>query len=208
MPCAASPPMTFCQEKVVTSSLSHGRSCAKAADVASQSVRPARSAGIAVAVGHAHAGGGAVPCEADVVVVIECGHIDDMAVVGGVHCGVDLELFDNIGDPARAKAFPGHHFGRAFAQAATTWPSRRRRCRRRARCRSGSPRARPEFRGSDRWLRQFGFTNGRTVRAAQGRVSKIGQFPCGGFGAGAGGKTRVCRPRCRLRHYHVWYPYR
>ena len=46
MPCAASPPSTFCQEKVVTSSLSQGRSMAKAALVASQMVRPSRSAGI------------------------------------------------------------------------------------------------------------------------------------------------------------------
>jgi len=46
MPCAASPPSTFCQEKVVTSSLSHGRRCAKAAEVASQIVSPLRSAAI------------------------------------------------------------------------------------------------------------------------------------------------------------------
>ncbi len=47
MPCAASPPSTFCHEKVATSSFGHGRSCAKAALVASQMVRPLRSAGIA-----------------------------------------------------------------------------------------------------------------------------------------------------------------
>ena len=46
MPCAASPPSAFCQEKVTTSSLSKGSAWAKAADVASQIVRPARSAGI------------------------------------------------------------------------------------------------------------------------------------------------------------------
>src|ERR1700761_5060203 len=46
MPCAASPPSTFCQEKVVASSLSQGRSMAKAALVASQMVRPSRSAAI------------------------------------------------------------------------------------------------------------------------------------------------------------------
>ena len=46
MPCAASPPSTFCQEKVVTSSLSQGSAMAKAAEVASQMVRPSRSAGI------------------------------------------------------------------------------------------------------------------------------------------------------------------
>ena len=46
MPCAASPPRTFCQEKVVTSSLSHGRSIANAALVASQMVMPWRSSAI------------------------------------------------------------------------------------------------------------------------------------------------------------------
>ena len=46
MPCAASPPRTFCQLKVTTSSLSQGRSMANAALVASQMVRPSRSAGI------------------------------------------------------------------------------------------------------------------------------------------------------------------
>ncbi len=46
MPCCASPPSTFCQEKVATSSLSQGSSMAKAAEVASQMVRPSRSAAI------------------------------------------------------------------------------------------------------------------------------------------------------------------
>ncbi|MDT4882823.1 hypothetical protein FQZ97_1188100 [compost metagenome] len=51
MPCAASPPSAFCQEKVTTSSLAKSRSCAKAAEVASQMVRPSRSAGIQSAFG-------------------------------------------------------------------------------------------------------------------------------------------------------------
>ena len=46
MPCAPSPPSTFCQDQVTTSSLSHGMFIAKAAEVASQIVRPSRSAGI------------------------------------------------------------------------------------------------------------------------------------------------------------------
>ena len=46
MPCAASPPSTFCQEKVTTSSLAQSSACAKAAEVASQIVRPLRSAAI------------------------------------------------------------------------------------------------------------------------------------------------------------------
>ena len=43
-PCAPSPPRAFCQEKVTTSSLSHSRSWAKAAEVASQMASPPRSA--------------------------------------------------------------------------------------------------------------------------------------------------------------------
>src|SRR6476659_6128007 len=42
MPCCASPPNTFCQEKVATSSLVQSMSCANAAEVASQMVRPLR----------------------------------------------------------------------------------------------------------------------------------------------------------------------
>ena len=42
----ASPPSTFCQEKVTTSSLAKSSRCAKAAEVASQIVRPSRSAAI------------------------------------------------------------------------------------------------------------------------------------------------------------------
>ena len=51
MPCAPSPPSTFCQENVVASSLSQGRSIAKAALVASQIVSPARVAGMALPFG-------------------------------------------------------------------------------------------------------------------------------------------------------------
>ncbi len=51
MPWAASPPSTFCQEKVTTSSLSQSRRWAKAAEVASQMVRPSRSAAIQSAFG-------------------------------------------------------------------------------------------------------------------------------------------------------------
>ena len=46
MPCAASPPSTFCQDQVTTSSLAQGSSIANTAEVASQIARPSRSAGI------------------------------------------------------------------------------------------------------------------------------------------------------------------
>ncbi len=51
MPCAASPPSAFCQEKVTTSSLAQSSVCANAAEVASQMVRPSRSALIQSAFG-------------------------------------------------------------------------------------------------------------------------------------------------------------
>ena len=51
MPCAASPPSAFCQEKVTTSSLAQSSGWANAAEVASQIVRPARSAAIQSALG-------------------------------------------------------------------------------------------------------------------------------------------------------------
>jgi hypothetical protein len=46
MPCCASPPSTFCQDQVTTSSLGQGSGIAKAAEVASHKVRPARSSRI------------------------------------------------------------------------------------------------------------------------------------------------------------------
>ncbi len=46
MPCAASPPSAFCQEKVATSSLAQSSGWAKAAEVASQIASPSRSSAI------------------------------------------------------------------------------------------------------------------------------------------------------------------
>src|SRR5690625_6270389 len=46
MPWAPSPPRTFCQLKVITSSFSQGKSIANTAEVASQMVSPARSSAI------------------------------------------------------------------------------------------------------------------------------------------------------------------
>src|SRR5580658_6867006 len=51
MPCAASPPSAFCQEKVHTSSFGQSSAWAKAAEVASQMLRPLRLAAIQSALG-------------------------------------------------------------------------------------------------------------------------------------------------------------
>ena len=46
IPCAASPPSTFCQDQVTTSSFAQGNGMAKAAEVASQIASPCRPAAI------------------------------------------------------------------------------------------------------------------------------------------------------------------
>ena len=51
IPCAASPPKTFCQLNVVASSLEQSKSCAKTADVASHKVTPSLLSGIQSAFG-------------------------------------------------------------------------------------------------------------------------------------------------------------
>jgi hypothetical protein len=50
-PCAPSPPSAFCHEKVVTSQQDQGRGMAYTALVASTSVRPLRSLGMAASCG-------------------------------------------------------------------------------------------------------------------------------------------------------------
>ena len=60
MPCAASPPSTFCQEKVTTSHLDHSIGCANAALVASLMVMPCAVRGNPVEVRDLDAGGRAV----------------------------------------------------------------------------------------------------------------------------------------------------
>ena len=70
-----------------------------------------------IAIGDADARGGAVPGEDDVAVEIDLGEIDELAVVGDELAGIgELELLDDIGDPAGAEAFPGDHIDAARAE--------------------------------------------------------------------------------------------
>ena len=79
-PCAPSPPSTFCQEKVTTSSLSQSRSCAKAARGRVADGQALAVAGIQSRIRHAHARGGAVPGEDHVVVEIDLREIGQLAI--------------------------------------------------------------------------------------------------------------------------------
>ena len=186
MPCAPSPPSTFCQEKVTTSSLAKSRLCAKAAEVASQMVRPLRSAGMKSPFGHAHARGRAVPGEDHVAVEIDAAEIGQLAVVGLDRADVgELQLLDDVGDPALAEALPGEHVDAALRRAATTAPSRRRRCRRPARCRCGSRPAPRAPRGSARsparaWpCRSWRGASGRARHVVSASSDQPGRFAQG-----------------------------
>ncbi len=169
-----------------------------------------------IAIGHAHAGGGAVPCEADVVVIVQRGHVDDLAVFGGVNLRFDFQLFDHIGDPACAEGFPSNHLSRAFAQER---PHGHLEC---AGVRGGHDadavirRHAEHLAGGLDCLKQLGLAGCGTVAAAQWCVRQLGQIECGDFGAGAGRETRICRygnrfrvrARCRLCNSHLCYPLR
>ena len=142
MPCAASPPSTFCQEKVTTSSFGKSRACAKAAEVASQMVSPSRSAAIQSASGTRTPE--VVPFQANTtsrVLVSTLAEVGQLAVRRLDDARVlQLELLDDVRHPALAEALPGQHVDRRARRASTTAPSRPRRCRRPARCRCGSRR--------------------------------------------------------------------
>ena len=82
MPCAPSPPSTFCQDQVTTSSLprvssmrEYGRGRVADGEAFAVSRDP-------VAVGHAHAGGRAVPGEDHVAVEVDLAQVGQLAVVG------------------------------------------------------------------------------------------------------------------------------
>jgi hypothetical protein len=80
----------------------------KGALVASQIVRPARSAGIASPFGTRTPL--VVPFQVKTTSVSKSmREVDDLAVLGGLDRRVELQLLDHVGDPARAEAFPGQH---------------------------------------------------------------------------------------------------
>src|SRR3546814_6209402 len=68
------------------------------------------------AVRHAHAAGGAVPGEEDVVRPVDLAQIRKLTVIGADHRGVELGLLGGIGDPTFTEALPSERRYRAGAQ--------------------------------------------------------------------------------------------
>ena len=82
-----------------------------------------------VAVGHAHAGGRAVPGEDDVVAEIDLCEIRQRTIGRLQRSDVpELQLLDDVGNPALAETLPGENLHSLARPAATTTPFRRRRC--------------------------------------------------------------------------------
>ena len=90
-----------------------------------------------VGVRHAHARCGAVPGEDHIMAEIDAGQIGKLAI-GRLQDAriLELQLLDDIADPAFAKTFPGQKVDAGGRRAATTGPFRPRPYRRRAQCRS------------------------------------------------------------------------
>ncbi len=119
MPCAASPPSTFCQEKVATSIFAQSIGCANKCRRGIGEGQPAAVGGDPFAVRHAHARGRAVPGEDDVAVEIDGAQIRQPAVVGFEHARAGkLQLRDDVGDPALAEVLPRQHVDAARAEHA------------------------------------------------------------------------------------------
>jgi hypothetical protein len=150
-----------------------------------------------IAVRHAHARGGAVPGEDDIAVEIDGRKIRQFAVSRRYLAHVvELQLLDHVGDPA-GRRIPRQPCRRRVRRASTTSPSRRRRCRTPARCRSGSVGHAQNFaRQRDRFaslaLPAWNGGNGRasTSRSAFGR-------PTGALRARTRRKTGIGRTHVR-----------
>ena len=143
-------PAPSARRRCATSILSHGRSYANAAEVASAMVSPSRSSAIQSPSGTRTPRGGAVPGEHHVARPIDRGEVGQLAIIGAITVGVELQLLDRVGHPAFAEALPGEHGHRPRRRASSTSPFRTRRCRRRGRCRCGGLRAGAADRASGR----------------------------------------------------------
>lgn len=203
MPCAASPPSAFCQEKVTTSSLAQSRGCANAAEVASQMVRPSRVALIQSAFGTRTPE--VVPFQVKTTsdFRIDLGEVGDLTV-SRVELGdvLELQFLDDVADPALAKGFPGE---RGDGPRTQHRPQRHL-------DRAGiggrhdadaiiSGHFEHFARQIDREL-ELGLADLRAMRTAERCVLEILGIPSGALGAGAGGKMRHVRPRSGLRYSH------
>ena len=199
MPWAASPPSTFCHEKVATSSLSQSSGCANAAEVASQMVSPARSAAIKSPFGTRTPD--VVPFQVKTTSLDQStlAKIGQFAVAGLEHGRVlELQLLDDVVDPAFAEGFPRQHRDR---------PSPEQRPQRQfdgagvGRRHDADPMTGGDLQhlaGEVDGALELGLADAGAVRTSERRVGERLKAPARTLGAGAGRKMRIPRPHCGL----------
>ena len=210
MPCAASPPSAFCQEKVTTSSFWKSRFWAKAAEVASQMVRPSRSAGIQSAFGTRTPE--VVPFQVKTTSrrEIDLLQVGEQAVVGLDGAGVgELELLHHVGHPAEAEALPGEHVDLAGAEQRPQRHLERAGVGGRHDADQVSVGDLEHLAGEVDGFLELLFADLGAVRPAKGGTLQPVQRPAGALGTGTGGEVGIGRPRGRQGGIgHVIYPLR
>ncbi len=156
-----------------------------------------------VAVGHAHARGGAVPGEDNVVVLgVDAREINDLAVLSDLGLCVDFQLLDHVSYPARAERLPCQHLDFACAQHRPHGHFHRAGVRRGNDTDFVIGGDVQNFAGGFDRLFQLCLANSGTVRAAQGRISQLIKRESRVLGTGARRKTRIGRTRCRSFDSH------
>ena len=154
--------------------------------------RPSRSAAIQSPFGHPHAGGGAVPGEDHVAGCrIDRGEVRQFAVRRLDDARVlQLELLDDVRDPALAEAFPGQHVDAAGAEQRPQGHLDGARIGRRHDADPVVGRHFQNLAGEVDGALQAALAELRTVRAAEGGILEMVEGPAGALGAGSGRKER------------------
>ncbi len=157
-----------------------------------------------IGVRNANAGGGAVPGEDHVAVEIDVGEVGKLAVVGFELADVlELQLLDDVGDPAGAEAFPGEHVDAALAEQRPERHFDGAGIGSRNDADAVIRRHFQNFAGKIDGLLQLRLADLRAVRAAEGRIGKRIERPTGALRAGARRKMGILRTHvrlCGLRH--------
>ena len=152
MPCAASPPSTFCQEKVATSIFAPVDGLRAQRRRRIDEGETAAVGGDPIAVRHAHARCRAVPGEDHVAIEVDAGEIGQMPVVGRrARACRPASARRRCRPPSAGRNPPRPARRRRARRASTTAPSRKRRCRTRERWRGGSRREARAAHASCRW---------------------------------------------------------
>ncbi len=162
-----------------------------------------------VGVRHPHARGRAVPGEDHVGGEIDLAEVGQLAVRRLQHRGVlELELLDDVGDPAFAERFPGQHGHRPRAEQRPQRHLDRAGIGGRHDADAIVGGNLQHFAGEIDGALELRLADLGSVRAAEGCVGEGLQAPAGALGAGAGRKVRDWPAARRASYRSCIYPSR